>query len=173
MASTGNSRIVQEVSNVQLHNPVPVTIVRTQWNPEIIDELEKGCTETLISNGFSSPRIVTVPGAVEIPFAVNQYWNAYKYRDDRPGAFIVLACVIQGDTPHFDYVCRMVADGVNSLNLNLPVPTIFGVLTVLNPEQAWERLGGKHGHKGEEAALTAISMISLSQSLVPGRLNNH
>jgi 6,7-dimethyl-8-ribityllumazine synthase len=173
MASTGNSRIVQDVFNGPMHKPLPVTIVRTQWNPEIIDELERGCSETLMARGYTQPRVIAVPGAVEIPFAVNQYWNAYKYRDDRPGAFIVLGCVIQGDTPHFDYVCRMVSDGVNSLNLNLPIPTIFGVLTVLNEEQAWERLGGKHGHKGEEAALTAISMITLNQSLVPGRLNNH
>jgi 6,7-dimethyl-8-ribityllumazine synthase len=173
MASTGNSRILQDVFDSALHKPLPVTIIRTQWNPEIIDELERGCTETLIARGYHQPRVISVPGAVEIPFAVNQCWNAYKYRDDRPGAFIVLGCVIQGDTPHFDYVCRMVADGVNSLNLNLPVPTIFGVLTVLNEGQAWERLGGIHGHKGEEAAHTAISMIKLNQSFVPGRLNNH
>ncbi len=164
---------MQDVLHTQLHKPTPVTIIRTQWNPEIIDELERGCVKTLTRHGYTQPRIVSVPGAVEIPFAVNQYWNAYKYRDDRPGAFIVLGCVIQGDTPHFDYVCRMVADGVNTLNLNLPVPTIFGVLTVLNEKQAWERLGGIHGHKGEEAAMTAISMIALNQSLVPGRLNNH
>jgi len=72
--------------------------------------------------------------------------------------------VIRGGTPHFDYICQAVTDGVLQLNLNLPVPTIFGVLTVDNEEQAKERIGGKHGHKGVEAAITAIKMISLDQS---------
>jgi 6,7-dimethyl-8-ribityllumazine synthase len=74
-----------------------------------------------------------------------------------------LGCVIRGDTPHFDYVCKAVTDGVVQLNLLLPVPTIFGVLTVDNELQATERIGGKHGHKGEEAAVTAIKMINLSK----------
>lgn len=173
MASAGNSRIVQDPKADMEVDPMPVIIIRTQWNPEIIDELENGCVKALRSRGFDQIRVLSVPGAVEIPFAVNQCWNAYKYRDDRPGAFIVLGCVIKGDTPHFDYVCNMVSEGVTSLNLSLPVPTIFGVLTVLNQAQAWERLGGIHGHKGEEAAHTAISMISLTQSLTPRRLDAH
>jgi 6,7-dimethyl-8-ribityllumazine synthase len=68
---------------------------------------------------------------------------------------------VRGDTPHFDYVCKAVTDGVVQLNLLLPVPVIFGVLTVNNEEQAKERIGGKHGHKGEEAAITALKMIGL------------
>jgi len=72
--------------------------------------------------------------------------------------------VIKGDTPHFEYVCQLVTDGIGQLNLSLPVPTIFGVLTVNTEEQAMERIGGKHGHKGEEAALTALKMISLVES---------
>ena len=71
---------------------------------------------------------------------------------------------VRGDTPHFDYVCKAVTDGVVQLNLSLPVPTIFGVLTVDNQQQIDERTGGKHGHKGEEAAVTAIKMIALKQS---------
>jgi 6,7-dimethyl-8-ribityllumazine synthase len=70
--------------------------------------------------------------------------------------------VIKGDTPHFDYVCKAITDGVVQLNLGLPVPTIFGVLTVNTEEQAMERIGGKHGHKGEEAAITALKMIALT-----------
>jgi len=80
---------------------------------------------------------------------------------DEPHAYIALGCVIRGETPHFDYVCRMVADGILHLNLHLPVPTIFGVLTVNTVEQALDRLGGKHGHKGEEAAITAYKMIEV------------
>ena len=108
---------------------------------------------------------LTVPGAFEIPFGIKAYWESAKYWNHRPCAFIALACVIQGDTPHFDYVCRAVTDGVVQLNLTLPVPTIFGVLTVLNDQQARDRLGGSHGHKGEEAALSALKMIALQQSM--------
>ena len=143
---------------------ISVVIVRTQWNATILDELEKGCKEKLIEAEVKDIRVITVPGVVEIPFAVKQYWEAYKYRDDKPAAFIALGCVIQGDTPHFDHVCNIVTHGTLQLNLSLPIPTIFGILTVLNETQAWERLGGKHGHKGEEAAITALSMIELAQS---------
>ena len=106
-----------------------------------------------------------MPGAVEIPFAVQKYWSLHKYRDDRPQAFIALGCVIRGGTPHFEYVCRSVTDGIKRLNLDLPVPTIFGVLTLDNQLQAMERIGGAHGHKGEEAAITALKMIDLVRSL--------
>jgi len=75
-----------------------------------------------------------------------------------------LGCVIRGETPHFDYVCQSVTQGVTLLNTRLPVPVIFGVLTVENMRQAQERLGGMHGHKGEEAAVTALKMIALSRS---------
>jgi 6,7-dimethyl-8-ribityllumazine synthase len=87
-----------------------------------------------------------------------------KYKDVRPGAFIALGAVIRGDTPHFDYVCKAVTDGVTQLNLQLPVPSVFGVLTVDNEQQALERIGGKHGHKGEEAGITALKMVSLLRS---------
>jgi 6,7-dimethyl-8-ribityllumazine synthase len=76
----------------------------------------------------------------------------------------VLGCVIKGDTPHFDYVCAGVTQGIMQLNTTLPVPTIFAVLTVDNEEQAKERMGGKHGHKGEEAAAAAIKMMALVDS---------
>ncbi|MBA3675703.1 MAG: 6,7-dimethyl-8-ribityllumazine synthase, partial [Chitinophagaceae bacterium] len=79
-------------------------------------------------------------------------------------AFIALGCVLRGDTPHFDYVCKAVTDGVIQLNLSLPVPTIFGVLTVDNDKQALDRVGGVHGNKGEEAAISALKMIVLQQS---------
>ena len=90
--------------------------------------------------------------------------GALKRKKKKPDAFIALGCVIRGGTPHFEYVCKAVTDGVMQLNLLLPVPTIFGILTVDNEEQAKERIGGIHGHKGEEAAITAIKMISVNQS---------
>ena len=81
-----------------------------------------------------------------------------------PSAFIALGCVIKGDTPHFDYVCAGVTQGIANLNTQLPVPSIFGVLTVNTNAQAEERLGGINGHKGEEAAAAAIKMINLYRS---------
>lgn len=164
MSSKGNSNILVTRTDGFSWDSTSVVIVRTQWNEIILDELEKGCKEKLTDAGMNDIRVITVPGVVEIPFAVKQYWEAYKYRDDKPAAFIALGCVIQGDTPHFDHVCNIVTHGTLQLNLSLPTPTIFGILTVLNETQAWERLGGKHGHKGEEAALTALSMIKLAQS---------
>lgn len=125
-----------------------------------MDELEAGCLRQLQAQGVQS-RTLVVPGAVELPFAVQQYWA----HDQVPAAFITLGCVIQGDTPHFDYVCRSVTDGVTQLNLTLPVPVVFGVLTVLTEEQAHERIGGRHGHKGEEAAITALKMIRLVRQM--------
>jgi 6,7-dimethyl-8-ribityllumazine synthase len=85
--------------------------------------------------------------------------------NELPDAYIVLGAVIQGDTPHFDYVCKGVTDGIMQLNLQIDVPVIFGVLTVLNEQQAIERIGGIHGHKGEEAAITALKMIQLNRAI--------
>jgi 6,7-dimethyl-8-ribityllumazine synthase len=142
-----------------------VVIVRTEWNAKQVDQLEKGCRKKLEALKVSTINTVTVPGAFEIPFAVKRYWEARKYHDDKPCAFIALACIIKGNTPHFDYVCKAVTDGVVQLNLALPVPVVFGVLTVDDKEQAKERLGGKHGHKGEEAAITAVKMIIYNHSV--------
>jgi 6,7-dimethyl-8-ribityllumazine synthase len=109
-------------------------------------------------------RIVTVPGAFELVFGIKNYWDNHKYKEDKPSAFIALGCVLKGDTPHFEYVCNAATDGILQLNLILPVPVIFGVLTVNNQQQADERTGGSHGNKGAESAATALKMIALSQS---------
>ena len=135
-------------------------LVKTEWNAAIVNELEKGCIEVLKANGIKKIVTITVPGAFEIPFAIKNHWENSK-KKNRPDAFIALACVIKGGTPHFDYVCKGITDGVLQLNLTLPVPTIFGVLTTDNEDQAKDRIGGTHGHKGEEAAMTALKMIEL------------
>jgi 6,7-dimethyl-8-ribityllumazine synthase len=143
-----------------------IVLVKTEWNAAIVDELERGAIHKLKEFGVKKIVTVTVPGAVEISFAIKAYWEYSKgKKKKRPEAFIALGCVIRGGTPHFEYVCQAVTEGVVQLNLLLPVPTIFGVLTVDSEEQAKERIGGAHGHKGEEAAMTAIKMISLNQSL--------
>jgi len=145
-------------TGIQLPKDACVVIVRTEWNAETIDKLQEGCVRILNENRIES-KIVTVPGAFEIPFGIKNFWER---AEKKPSAFIALGCVLRGDTPHFDYVCKAVTDGIIQLNLTLPVPTIFGILTVDNQQQIDERVGGKHGHKGEEAAVTALKMIALS-----------
>jgi len=137
-----------------------VVVVKTEWNGAIVDELEKGCIGKLTELGVKKIISLTVPGAVEIPFVIKNYWEHQK-KKKAADAFIALGCVIRGGTPHFEYVCKLITEGIGQLNLLLDAPTIFGVLTVDNEEQARERIGGRHGHKGEEAAITAVKMILL------------
>ena len=157
MSSSGKSKAaVPKIKNAS------IVVFRTEWNAPIVDELFAGCKKILLANKIDF-HDYQVPGAFEIPFAIKNYWR--NARKKKPSAFIALGCVIKGDTPHFEYVCRAVTDGIAALNLQLPIPVIFGVLTVDNPDQARERLGGTHGHKGEEAADAAIKMISFSRSI--------
>jgi len=155
-----STEILYSTAGIQLPKGACVVIVSTEWNAASIVKLEAGCKKVLDQNNVPY-KIITVPGAFEIPFCVKAYWDAHKYKEDKPFAFIALGCVIKGDTPHFDYVCKAVTEGILQVNLSLPVPTIFGVLTVDNQQQIDERTGGKHGHKGEEAAVTALKMIAL------------
>ena len=163
MADVTKSKLLNNGAGIPKKNAC-IVLVKTEWNAAIVDELEKGAEQQLRSQGVKKIETIIVPGAVEIPFAIKSYWDNYK-KKDKPDAFIALGCVIKGDTPHFDYVCKIVADGITQLNLLLPVPTIFGVLTVDNEQQAQERIGGKHGHKGDEAAITALKMIALHKRI--------
>jgi len=138
-----------------------IVIVRTEWNAVTVNKLLQGCIRILQQFEMQNYKIVTVPGAFEIPFAIKNFWDGYHNKFEKPQAFIALGCVLRGDTPHFDYVCKAVTDGVLHLNLTLPVPSIFGVLTVDNQQQADDRTGGIHGHKGEESALSALKMMTL------------
>ncbi len=161
MATKGNAKLLLDNTGAGELSGACVVIVKTDWNAGIVDALEEGAIRVLKNNNITQVKTLTVPGAVEIPFAIKTYWNHMKYKDQRPHAFIALGTVIRGDTPHFDYVCQSVTNGITHLNLDLPVPTIFGILTVENEQQAYDRIGGIHGHKGEEAALTAINMMHL------------
>lgn len=158
MATKGNMLLNKGIPEIK---DAFVIIVKTEWNAHIIDKLEAGCKKVLKAGGVKFKTVV-VPGAFEIPFAIQAYSKSLKAQ---PDAFIALATVIRGDTPHFDYVCKGITDGIMQLNLQLEVPAIFGVLTVENEQQALERIGGLHGHKGEEAATTAIKMIAFNKSL--------
>jgi 6,7-dimethyl-8-ribityllumazine synthase len=167
MAEISNSSLLYTDPGILKAEDASIVIVRTEWNATIVDALVQGCQQTIKKAGVRNYKLITVPGAFEIPFCIKAYWETHKYTDDRPQAFIALGCVLRGDTPHFEYVCRGVTDGIVQLDLTLPVPTIFGILTVDTQQQAEERIGGKHGHKGEEAAITALKMISLLNAFKP------
>ena len=129
----------------------------SEWNEEITEPLANGALATLRHHGVSDDRIVLhrVPGSFELPLAAQKM----AIRTD-VDAVICLGCVIQGETPHFDYVCQAVALGIKDVALKYDKPVIFGVLTTDNLQQAQDRAGGKHGNKGDEAAITAIKMLA-------------
>lgn len=158
MATKGNTVLNEGIPQLK---DAFVVMVKTEWNAAIINKLEAGAKKIFKAQGVKF-KTITVPGAFEIPFAIKTYAESDQGAAD---AYIAFGAVIRGDTPHFDYVCKAVTDGVVSLNLTLDTPVIFGVLTVDNEQQAIERIGGKHGHKGEEAAVTAIKMIALTRKL--------
>ena len=133
-------------------------IIVADWNSEITYAMAQGAIETFLKHGVSEDNIdvLHVPGAVELT-----YGAARIMREERIDAVIVIGCVIQGDTPHFDYVCQSVTQGVATLNAQGKVPVIFSVLTVMNKQQALDRCGGRLGNKGIEGAYTAIRMANL------------
>jgi 6,7-dimethyl-8-ribityllumazine synthase len=131
-------------------------VVVSEWNEEITESLYSGVYETLLQHGAKKENIIrkTVPGAFELSLA--SQWLAENEEID---AVITLGCVIQGDTKHFDFICDAVAQGVTNVALKYNKPVIFGVLTPNTIQQALDRAGGKHGNKGDEAAITAIKML--------------
>lgn len=138
-------------------------IVVAEWNFEVTGALAKGAAETLKKHGAKEENIILkyVPGTFELPLG-GQFFAEHENVD----AIILLGCVIQGETRHFDYICEGVAQGTKDLNLKYNKPFIFGVLTTDNQQQALDRAGGKHGNKGDEAAVTAIKMIELKNSFM-------
>lgn len=133
-------------------------IVVSDWNHDITQSLLEGATKTLKKHGATDNNIVIkhVPGSFELTLGA-QFFAEYDDLD----AIICLGCIIQGETPHFSYICQSVTYGITKLNLDYNIPFIFGVLTTLNQEQAQDRAGGKNGNKGDEAAVTAIKMAAL------------
>jgi len=131
-------------------------IVVAEWNDEITESLFDGAYQALLELGAKKGNIIrkNVPGSFELPLGAQQM--AEQKNID---AVICIGCVIQGDTPHFDYICQAVAYGIMKVNLKFNKPVAFGVLTTLNKKQALERAGGKLGNKGEEAALTVVKML--------------
>ena len=138
-----------------------VAIVTARFNWEITGQLERGAIERLLELGIKDEQItrVRVPGAVEIPLA------ARLLIDRAHDAVIALGAVIQGDTKHFDYVCNSVERGCTQVMLETKRPVVFGVLTTNDEAQAFERIGGSHGHKGRDAAEVAVEMMNLVEDL--------
>jgi 6,7-dimethyl-8-ribityllumazine synthase len=136
-----------------------IGIVVSEWNSHITNKLLEGACETLLKFGVKADDIVVeyVPGSIELTYGAK-----LLIEETDVHAVILLGCVIQGETPHFTYVCQSVTHGTTELNLKYDIPIIFGVLTTNTPEQAKARAGGRHGNKGDEAAITALKMIALN-----------
>lgn len=139
-----------------------VAIVAAEWNGDITSALTAGAVDLFKKAGLKDDDIdiFHVPGAVELTFAASQLIEASLY-----DAVIVFGCVIRGGTPHFDYVCQSVTQGITSLNADCDIPVIFGVLTVDTREDALDRAGGKLGNKGTEAAEAAIKMVDFVRTV--------
>lgn len=143
--------------NAPLDGQPRLAVVTTEWNEKITGALAQSCVETLKARGVDPSDIetFTVPGAVELTFAASQLIETGQF-----DAVIVFGCVIRGGTPHFDYVCMSVTQGITALNADCDTPVIFGVLTVDNEQQALDRLS-----KGPECADTALKMIQFAQQV--------
>lgn len=131
-------------------------IVVAEWNEEVTGALLNGAITTLLKEGAQEENIVvkTVPGSYEL--SIGAQWMAQNPQID---AVICIGCIIQGETRHFDFIAQAVATGITDVSLKYNKPVIFGVLTPDNQQQALDRAGGKHGNKGDEAAITAIKML--------------
>lgn len=137
-------------------------IVVSDWNRNITWNLLDGAVRILKKHGVKNDNIIIehVPGSVELPLAAQLI-----VENTDVDAIICLGCVIQGETPHFTYVCQGVTQGITQLNLKYNIPFIFGLLTTDTLQQAIDRSGGKHGNKGDEAAITAIKMVELTRKI--------
>ncbi len=148
---------LSDFSHLQVGNAenLKFAIVVSQWNAQITGALLNGAYKGLLENGAKEENIelIEVPGSYELISG-----SDIALRNQELDAVITLGCVIQGETRHFDFICDAVANGIAQVGIKYNKPVIFGVLTTDNQEQALDRAGGKHGNKGEEAAITAIQM---------------
>lgn len=137
---------------------VKIAIVASRFNSFIVDRLYDGAIKSLEANGVSKDAItvVKVPGAFEIPVAVETLLDKNEY-----DAVITLGAIIRGETPHFDFIANECVHGLAQLAMNSGVPVIFGVLTVDNTDQAMDRAGDEESNKGFEAAAAALEMIGV------------
>ncbi len=151
-----------DASTVPTANGMKFGIVVAEWNWEITGALAQGAFNTLVKHGAKEHDIEIhhVPGSFELPMG-----GQFLAETARFDAILLIGCVIQGETRHFDFICQGVTQGAVDLNLKYNLPFIFGVLTTDNLQQALDRAGGIHGNKGDEAAITAIKMVDLKRRL--------
>ncbi|TKC07328.1 6,7-dimethyl-8-ribityllumazine synthase [Pedobacter frigoris] len=144
-------------------SPYKIAIAVAEWNAEITGALYNGALKTLTDNGVAEENItsIAVPGTFELSSAADMLLQKHKNLD----AVICLGCVIQGETRHFDFICDAVANGITQVSVKHSKPVIFGVLTTNDQQQAIDRAGGKHGNKGDEAAITALKMAELATTI--------
>lgn len=152
-----------DIDSVPSAETMKFGIVVSEWNYHITGSLADGAVNTLIKHGAKEENIIIkyVPGSFELTLG-GQFFAEYTDVD----AILLLGSVIQGETPHFDYICQGVTQGAVHLNTSYNLPVIFGVLTTLNEQQALDRAGGRLGNKGDEAAVTAIKMIALRREMI-------
>jgi 6,7-dimethyl-8-ribityllumazine synthase len=162
MASNLKNLSAYTIESIPAAEDMEFGIVISEWNYEITSALGEGAIETLLKHKVSLDNIIVkhVPGSFELTMGA-QFMAEYTDVD----AIICLGCVIQGETPHFDYICQGVTQGINQVAMDYSIPVVFGVLTTSTLEQAQDRAGGKHGNKGIEAAVTAIKMVALERDL--------
>ena len=139
---------------------VTIPIVVADFYRDIAAMLVEGAQDVITSNGFNSSSLFYVPGALEIPVTVKTLID-----HTQPPAVVCLGAVIRGETPHFDVVINESARGLMDLSIEYGVPVLNGILTVESREQAFDRLGGAHGHKGRDVAQAAVDMIRLIDQL--------
>ena len=135
------------------HTNFKIGVVTALWNSEITSKLKAGALDTLQKAGITNITVWDVPGSYELIYGAN------KLASEGVDAVICLGVVIQGETRHFDFICDAVANGIANIIIQHNIPVAFGLLTTENQQQAVERSGGKHGHKGEEAAWTVLKLL--------------
>ena len=142
-----------------------LAIVASRFNDFFTKELLAGAQDCLRRHGVADDDVdlAWVPGSFEIPFAAKRLAATGRY-----GAIVCLGCLIQGDTPHFQYIAAEVSKGIAQVSLESGVPVVFGVITADTLEQAMERAGTKAGNKGFDAAATALEMIDLCEVIDQG-----
>ncbi len=143
-------------------SPPKVAIIVSNFNLDITKELLSGGLSYLENHNIPSTNIqvIHVPGAIEIPLIAQKLAKRHHYH-----AIICFGAIIRGETTHYDLVCNQVSHGCQQVMLTYETPIVFGILTTENSKQAYDRLGGQHGHKGKDAAKTALAMISISQQI--------
>ncbi|CAN5456650.1 6,7-dimethyl-8-ribityllumazine synthase [soil metagenome] len=153
---------MQIISAQDIDHQFKVALVVSRFNEEITHLLYEGAIHRLKELDFAPDQVtvVSVPGAIEIPLTAQRLAQSKRFE-----AIVCLGAVIRGETTHYDYVCQQVSEGCLQVSLQYDIPVIFGILTTEDDEQAFERAGGKHGHKGRDAVDAAFEMVSVLRQL--------